>query len=42
MYLSIPEDVEIEVAGDLDSLRDEVLLGVDNLSTCLLYTSSAA
>ena len=39
MYLSIPEDVEIEVAGDLDSLRDEVLLGVDNLSTDLSENS---
>lgn len=29
MYLSIPEDVEIEVVGELDALRDDVLAGTD-------------
>ncbi len=33
MYLSIPEDVEIEVEGQLDAMRDRVLEGTDNLST---------
>ena len=33
MYLSIPEDVEIEVVGELDALRDEVLAGTDGLTT---------
>lgn len=29
MYLSLPEDIEIEVSGTLDGFRDEVLLGND-------------
>lgn len=33
MYLSIPEEVTIEVAGRLDEMRDAVLAGVDGLST---------
>lgn len=33
MYLSIPEDVEIEVAGGLDAMRDQVLAGTDGLTT---------
>ena len=33
MYLSIPEDVEIEVVGELDALRDDVLAGTDGLTT---------
>ncbi len=33
MYLSIPEEVEIEVVGELDALRDEVLAGTDGLTT---------
>lgn len=33
MYLSIPEDVAIEVVGQLDAMRDEVLAGTDGLST---------
>lgn len=33
MYLSIPEDVTIEVAGELDAMRDRVLAGTDGLST---------
>ena len=33
MYLSIPEDVEIDVVGELDALRDDVLAGTDGLTT---------
>lgn len=33
MYLSIPEELEIEVVGELDALRDEVLAGTDGLTT---------
>jgi len=33
MYLSIPEEVDIEVVGELDSLRDAVLEGTEGLST---------
>ena len=33
MYLSIPEEVEIEAAGELDALRDDVLAGTDGLTT---------
>ena len=32
MYLSIPEEVAIEVTGELDALRDEVLAGTDGLT----------
>ncbi|MDE6139911.1 MAG: TolC family protein [Alistipes sp.] len=40
MYLSIPEDIEIEVKGSLDDMRTEVLLGSDNLSTDISHNSS--
>lgn len=40
MYLSIPEDVDIEVSGSLDAMRTEVLLGSDNLSTDISHNSS--
>lgn len=40
MYLSIPEDVDIAVAGSLDDLRNVVLLGSDNLSTDISHNSS--
>lgn len=33
MYLSIPEDVPIEAAGELDAMRDDVLAGTDGLTT---------
>lgn len=32
MYLSIPEEVEIEVVGELDAMRDAVLAGTDGLT----------
>ncbi|MDE7305723.1 MAG: TolC family protein [Alistipes sp.] len=32
MYLSIPEQIEIEVEGQLDGMRDEVLAGTDGLA----------
>ena len=32
MYLSIPEDIEIEVEGELDGMRDQVLAGPDGLT----------
>ena len=32
MYLSVPEDVELEVEGSLDAMRDEVLAGTDGLT----------
>ncbi|WP_347282104.1 TolC family protein [uncultured Alistipes sp.] len=32
MYLSIPEDIEIEVEGELDGMRDQVLAGTDGLT----------
>ncbi len=40
MYLSIPEEVEIEVEGNLDSMRDEVLAGTDGLTSDLSQNSS--
>lgn len=40
MYLSIPEEVEITVEGELDSLHGEVLQGVAGLSTDLSGNSS--
>lgn len=40
MYLSIPEEVEIEVVGELDALRDEVLAGTDALTADLSRNSS--
>ncbi len=33
MYLSLPEDIEIELTGSLDQMRDIVFNGTDNLST---------
>lgn len=39
MYLSIPEDVEIEVEGALDAMRDEVLAGTDGLAIDLSENS---
>ena len=33
MYLSIPEDVELDVVGELDGMREDVLAGTDGLST---------
>ena len=32
MYLSVPEEVELEVEGSLDAMRDEVLAGTDGLT----------
>lgn len=32
MYLSIPEEVGIEVEGELDAMRDQVLAGTDGLT----------
>lgn len=32
MYLSIPEEVEIEAEGELDGMRDQVLAGTDGLT----------
>ena len=40
MYLSIPEEVQIEVEGQLDAMRDQVLEGTDNLSTDITDNSS--
>lgn len=39
MYLSIPEEVAIDVEGQLDELRDAVLLGTENLSTDITENS---
>ena len=33
MYLSIPEQVDIEVEGELDAMRDAVLAGTEGLTT---------
>lgn len=33
MYLSIPEEVEIEAEGKLDGMRDQVLTGTDGLTS---------
>ena len=33
MYLSLPEQVEIEVEGELDAMRDKVLAGTEGLTT---------
>ncbi len=35
MYLSIPEDIRIDVVGRLDDMREAVLTGTDGLSTDL-------
>ncbi|OUN75420.1 transporter [Alistipes sp. An116] len=40
MYLSIPEQVEIEVEGSLDALRGEVLAGTDGLTADVSRNSS--
>lgn len=40
MYLSIPEEVEIEVEGELDAMRDEVLAGTDGLTSDVSQNSS--
>ena len=40
MYLSIPEDIEIEVVGELDAMRDDVLAGTDGLSTDISANSN--
>ncbi|MDE6046807.1 MAG: TolC family protein, partial [Alistipes sp.] len=39
MYLSIPEKVDIEVEGQLDAMRDQVLAGTDGLTTDLAENS---
>lgn len=39
MYLSLPEDTEIELEGTLDDMRDIVFNGADNLSTDLSNNS---
>ena len=33
MYLSIPEEIEIEVVGELDAMRDAVMAGTDGMTT---------
>ena len=40
MYLSIPEEVEIEVEGELDGMRDEVLAGTEGLTADVSENSS--
>lgn len=40
MYLSIPEEVEIEVVGKLDEMRDAVLYGADTYSTDVSQNTS--
>lgn len=40
MYLSLPEEVEIEVRGELDAMRDAVFRGADDLSVNLEENSS--
>lgn len=39
MYLSIPEEVEIDVEGQLDAMRDQVLAGTDGLTADLTENS---
>ncbi len=39
MYLSIPEDIEIEVEGELDGMRDQVLAGTDGLTAYVTENS---
>ncbi|MDE5578351.1 MAG: TolC family protein [Alistipes sp.] len=39
MYLSIPEEVEIDVEGELDAMRDQVLAGTDGLTADLTENS---
>ncbi|MEG2614299.1 MAG: TolC family protein [Alistipes sp.] len=40
MYLSIPEDITVDIIGKLDDLRDAVLTGVDALTTDLTDNTS--
>ncbi len=40
MYLSLPEEVEIKVKGELDAMRDTVFSGTDNLTTDTQENSS--
>lgn len=40
MYLSLPEEVEIEVTGELDDMRDDVFAGADGLTFDLTENSS--
>ena len=40
MYLSIPEEVEIEAVGELDGMRDEVLAGTEGLTSDVSQNSS--
>lgn len=40
MYLSIPEQVAIEVTGELDAMRDAVLEGTDGLTTDVTHNSN--
>ena len=40
MYLSLPEEVEIEVTGELDDMRDAVFAGADALTVDLSENSS--
>ncbi len=40
MYLSIPEKVEIEAVGELDGMRDEVLAGIEGLTSDVSQNSS--
>ncbi len=39
MYLSLPEQTEIELSGSLDDMRDSVFNGTDNLSTDISQNS---
>ncbi|MBD5068479.1 MAG: TolC family protein [Alistipes sp.] len=39
MYLSIPEEVEIDIEGQLDAMRDQVLAGTDGLTADLTENS---
>ncbi|MDE6507854.1 MAG: TolC family protein [Alistipes sp.] len=39
MYLSIPEEVEIEAEGELDAMRDQVLAGTDGLTADITENS---
>lgn len=39
MYLSIPEEVEVDLSGELDAMRDAVLAGTDGLTTDVIGNS---
>lgn len=39
MYLSIPEEIDIQVEGRLDEMRDAVMMGTDNLALDLSQNS---